>query len=86
MGDSGGSGLAFVTKATLAASVGVAYTKRLWVTLRTKTITMQAVDDLFLLTINPTSFFSWEVLRKGKLVCIMAIICGLWHPIHLCFE
>lgn len=67
-----GTGLAFTAKACLAASVGVAYTQRLWATLRRKPITLQAVDDLFLLTMNPTSFFSREVLWKAKLLCFMA--------------
>ena len=67
-----GTGMAFIIKASLAAAVGVAYTQRLWVTLKKKAITLQAVDDLFLLTMTPTSFFSWEVLRKAKLLCFMA--------------
>lgn len=67
-----GTGLAFVVKASLAASVGVAYTQRLWVTLKTKTVTLAATDSLFQLTMNPMSFFSWEVLRKGKVLCLMA--------------
>ena len=67
-----GTGMAFIIKASLAAAIGVAYTQRLWVTLKKKAITLQAVDDLFLLTMTPTSFFSWEVLRKAKLLCFMA--------------
>ena len=72
-----GTGLAFITKASLAAAVGVAYTQRLWLTLRKKSITMQAVDDLFLLTADPTSFFSWEALRLGTLLWFMAA--SMWY-------
>lgn len=74
-----GTGLAFITKASLAAAIGVAYTQRLWVTLRQKAITMQGVDDLFLMTVDPTAFFNWEVLKVAKLLFLMAASMWLVH-------
>lgn len=67
-----GTGLAFLAKAALAASVGVAFSQRIWVTLRSKPVSLHAMDDLFSLTVDPTSFFSWEIISKAKVLCLLA--------------
>lgn len=76
-----GTGLAFVVKASLAAAIGVAYTQRLWLTLRRKSFTMAATDDLFQLTFNPLSFFGSEVWAHASLLCLMAA--SMWSVHHL---
>ncbi|OJD38906.1 formylmethionine deformylase-like protein [Diplodia corticola] len=67
-----GTGLAFLAKASLAASVGVAFTQRLWVTLRTKALSLRAIDNVFSLAVDPTSFFNGEALTHAKLLCLLA--------------
>ncbi|KAL1638906.1 hypothetical protein SLS58_008491 [Diplodia intermedia] len=67
-----GIGLAFLAKASLAASVGVAFTQRLWVTLRTKPISLRGLDNVFSLAVDPTSFLNGEALTQAKLLCLLA--------------
>ncbi|KAL0262041.1 hypothetical protein SLS55_003476 [Diplodia seriata] len=67
-----GIGLAFLAKASLAASVGVAFTQRLWVTLRTKPISLRGLDNIFSLAVDPTSFLNGEALTQAKLLCLLA--------------
>ena len=66
-----GTGLAFVVKAALAAAVGIAYTQRLWVTLGRKALSVEGVDGLFQLTMSPIAFLSLEVMKNGKLLCLI---------------
>lgn len=68
-----GTGLAFMVKVALVASVGLAYTQRLWLTVGKRSITLQDLDDAFSLTTSPFSFFSGPVLRKAKVLCVLAI-------------
>ncbi|OJD36450.1 formylmethionine deformylase-like protein [Diplodia corticola] len=67
-----GTGLAFLCKTSLAASVGVAYTQRLWVTVKKRVLSLQNLDDAFSLTTDPFSFFSSRVLISAKLLCLLA--------------
>ncbi|KAK7516273.1 hypothetical protein IWZ03DRAFT_186003 [Phyllosticta citriasiana] len=67
-----GTLLAFLSKACLAAAVGVAYTQRLWVTVKEKPISLRNLDNIFSLTTDPISFFSLEVLMSAKLLCLLA--------------
>lgn len=66
-----GTGFAFLCKASLVGSVGVAYTQRLWVTVKKRYLSLQNLDDAFSLTTDPFSFFS-GVLISAKLLCLLA--------------
>lgn len=66
-----GTGFAFLCKASLVGSVGVAYTQRLWVTVKKRSLSLQNLDDAFSLTTDPFSFFS-GVLISAKLLCLLA--------------
>ncbi|KAK0637844.1 hypothetical protein DIS24_g10421 [Lasiodiplodia hormozganensis] len=67
-----GTALALLAKAFLAASVGVALTQRLWMTLRAKPFSIQGLDNAFSLPADPTSLFSGEVMGHAKLLWLMA--------------
>ncbi|KAK8157436.1 hypothetical protein IWX90DRAFT_324026 [Phyllosticta citrichinensis] len=67
-----GTLLAFLSKACLAGAVGVAYTQRLWVTVKEKPISLRNLDNVFSLTTSPVSFFSLEVLTSAKVLCLLA--------------
>ncbi|TLD20766.1 hypothetical protein PspLS_08551 [Pyricularia sp. CBS 133598] len=68
-----GTGLAFSAKVALVASVVLAYTQRLWVTVRKRSFKLQNLDDAFSLPNSPLSFFSAPLLRKGKVLYLLAI-------------
>ncbi|TLD13316.1 uncharacterized protein PgNI_02991 [Pyricularia grisea] len=68
-----GTGLAFSAKVALVASVVLAYTQRLWVTVRKRSLTLQNLDDAFSLPTSPLSFFSAPLLKKGKVLYLLAI-------------
>lgn len=68
------TGLAFLTKAFLSASAGLAYTQLLWFVLRSKTFTLAGVDATFSLVNNPWSFFRWELWLNGLSLVFMATI------------
>lgn len=67
-----GTALALLAKAFLAASVGVALTQRLWMTLRAKPFSVQGLDNAFSLPTDPTSLFSGEIMGHAKLLWLMA--------------
>ncbi|OJD30020.1 formylmethionine deformylase-like protein [Diplodia corticola] len=68
-----GTGLAFLVKATLAASIGIAFTQYLWTVATRKAMALQSIDDMFSLTKNPASFANFEVLVGVKLLVLLAM-------------
>lgn len=52
------TGLAFLTRAFLTASAGLAYTQLLWYILRSKTFTLAGVDATFSVVKDLWSFFN----------------------------
>ncbi|KAI6263723.1 hypothetical protein MCOR27_002085 [Pyricularia oryzae] len=68
-----GTGLAFSAKVALVSSIVLAYTQRLWVTVKKRSWTLQNLDDAFSLPTSPLSFFSVPLLRKGKVLYLLAI-------------
>lgn len=68
-----GTGLAFLSKACLAASVSVAFTQRLWVTVKKKPISLGSLDNVFSLTTDPLAFLSFEVLFSAKILSLLAV-------------
>lgn len=55
------TGLAFLTRAFLIASAGLAYTQLLWHVLRSKMFTLAGVDATFSVVKDLWSFINWEL-------------------------
>lgn len=67
-----GTGLAFLSKASLAASVGVAYTQRLWVSVKKRNMSLENLDKAFSLTTDPFSFLSAFLIARTKMLYVLA--------------
>lgn len=68
-----GTGLAFLVKATLAESVGIAFTQYLWTIARRKAMAVESIDAMFYLTTDPFAFANAEVLFHAKLLVLLAL-------------
>lgn len=79
-----GTAFAFLTQSSLVASAGVAYTQRVWVTVKKKAFPLRTLDNVFSLQNALWSFFSWEVLTKAKALYVLGIC--IWY-VHVgsCF-
>lgn len=69
-----GTGLAYLSRTLLSASVGFTYTQLLWRTLRSRPITVDGVDALFSLVGNIWNFHVWEIWRVGPVLIIVAMV------------
>lgn len=69
-----GSGLGFLTKVTLTAALGISRTQWVWLTLRKKWLTLNAIDSLFGVISDPTLFLDWKMMRQAKVATVMAIL------------
>lgn len=76
-----GTAFAFLTQSSLVASAGVAYTQRVWVTVKKKGFRLRTLDNIFSLQNTLWSFFSWEVLAKAKALYLLGIC--IWY-VHVC--
>jgi hypothetical protein len=72
-----GAALAYVTKASLIASVVLAYRQQIWATFRRKTLAVTTVDSLFAATEDVAAMFNLEVLLKAKVAMFMVAI--VWY-------
>lgn len=71
-----GTGLAFLVKALLTASVGVSYTQLLWYHFRRRPFTFTGIDALFGVVNNVWDFFCFEVWGRASILAVVALI--LW--------
>ncbi|KAH7134949.1 hypothetical protein B0J11DRAFT_595781 [Dendryphion nanum] len=55
-------------------SIGVAFSQRVWQTLRSKPLTIGAIDALFALRSEATSFFNGEMISQAKIASLVAIV------------
>ncbi|PHH91446.1 hypothetical protein CDD83_402 [Cordyceps sp. RAO-2017] len=69
-----GTGLAFLVKASLAASIGVACTQHLWVAASRQAMTVNSIDGMFSLTSNPLAFFDLKLLLRAKILVLLALV------------
>lgn len=69
-----GTGLAFLSRASLVSVVEVARTQWLWLTLRKRFITLGGIDAMFGVTSDPTYFLNLAMLRGAKLTTLMAAL------------
>lgn len=68
-----GTALAFFTKTTLVGSVIIGYRQRIWYTFRRRAMTLGAIDGLFAVIEDPTTFCNWEMIKNAKLAALMAL-------------
>jgi len=71
-----GTGFAFLVKATLIATAGIAYTQILWRTLESCSVSLKGLDSFFGVVHNAWFFTTWELWGKGPLLALLALI--LW--------
>ncbi|KAI1333632.1 hypothetical protein F5Y15DRAFT_338359 [Xylariaceae sp. FL0016] len=72
-----GAVLAFATKAALVASVLVAFKQRLWNTVRSKLLSLHALDSLFAATEDLSAMFNAEVYKRAKVAMLLAVFVWL---------
>ncbi|TQN73310.1 hypothetical protein CSHISOI_02130 [Colletotrichum shisoi] len=68
-----GAALSFLSKASLASAVILAFRQRVWMTVRRKMLTLGAVDSLFAAAEDMTAIFNVEVFRQARVAMILAI-------------
>ncbi|KXJ88625.1 hypothetical protein Micbo1qcDRAFT_185114 [Microdochium bolleyi] len=67
-----GAVLAFATKAGLVAAVIVAFRQRLWLTVRSKLLSVAALDSLFAATDDITALWNLEIYRTASVAMTLA--------------
>lgn len=65
---------AFIAQSTLTLAVGVAYTQRVWLSVKRRPMTLSSLDKVFSLQEDVFAFLSWEVLRKVKFLCLLGLV------------
>jgi hypothetical protein len=68
-----GATLSFLCKASLAAAVILAFRQRVWMTVRRKTLSVDAVDSLFAAAEDMTAVFNFEVFKQAKVAMLLAV-------------
>ncbi|KAL5935342.1 hypothetical protein ACKVV1_000088 [Pyricularia oryzae] len=71
-----GTILAFAAKAGLSASIVTAYRLRVWTTVRTRLMSVRALDSMFAATEDVTAFFNWEFISRAKTVA--GLVAFVW--------
>ena len=69
-----GTAFAYLVTSCLNAAVGLAFTQQLWRSVRQKPFSIDSLDKMFGITTDPTSFWSWQVLSRAKIVYFLALI------------
>lgn len=69
-----GTAFAYLTTSCLNAAVGLAFTQQLWHSMRNKSFSIDGIDKMFAITTDPTSFWSWEVISRAKVVSLLALL------------
>ncbi|GJD04324.1 hypothetical protein ColKHC_13149 [Colletotrichum higginsianum] len=72
-----GTVLAFGAKASLGAAVISAFQQRIWTTVRSRFMTIAALDSLFAATENFVALFNWEFLKGAKAAAALALLSPL---------
>ncbi|OLN95210.1 hypothetical protein CCHL11_10296 [Colletotrichum chlorophyti] len=68
-----GTALAFLSKASLASAVILAFRQRVWMTVRRKMLTLAAVDSLFAAAEDMSAIFNFEVFRQARVAMVLAL-------------
>ncbi|KAF9878748.1 hypothetical protein CkaCkLH20_03648 [Colletotrichum karsti] len=72
-----GTILAFAAKASLGAAVISAFQQRIWATVRSKILSVAALDSMFAATENLIAFLNWEFLKGAKATAALALFVWL---------
>ncbi|KAL7621784.1 hypothetical protein AAE478_007283 [Parahypoxylon ruwenzoriense] len=67
-----GTVLAFVAKASLVAAVITAFKQRIWTTVRSKFLSVAAVDSLFAATEDLSALVNIEIYKRAKVAMLLA--------------
>ncbi|KAF9880521.1 hypothetical protein CkaCkLH20_01563 [Colletotrichum karsti] len=68
-----GAALAFLSKASLASAVILAFRQRVWMTVRRKMLTLAAVDSLFAAAEDMSAIFNFEVFKQARVAMVLAL-------------
>ncbi|RSL61910.1 hypothetical protein CEP54_005982 [Fusarium duplospermum] len=68
-----GTALAFACKASLTAAVLSAFDQQVWATVRSRFLSIVALDSMFAATENPLDMLNLELLTKAKMAVAMAL-------------
>jgi hypothetical protein len=77
-----GTILSFATKAAFVAAIVTAFRQRLWVTLRSKLLSVGAVDSLFAATDDVSALFNIETYKSAKLAMLLAVVVWYFLPCY----
>ncbi|KAF3810866.1 hypothetical protein GCG54_00003043 [Colletotrichum gloeosporioides] len=72
-----GTILAFMAKASLGAAVISAFQQRIWATVRSRILSIAALDSMFAATENLIAFLNWEFLKGAKATAALALFVWL---------
>lgn len=72
-----GTGLAFLTRSGLAATLGIIAVQQSWATLRKRAMTIGGIDSMFGIMSNPWLFLNKDLLVHAKRICVLAAISWL---------
>lgn len=67
-----GTVLSFATKAGLVAAIVIAFKQRIWTTVRSKFLSVAALDSLFAATEDITSLLNIEIYKRAKIAVLLA--------------
>uniref|UniRef100_L2FSB5 Formylmethionine deformylase-like protein n=1 Tax=Colletotrichum fructicola (strain Nara gc5) TaxID=1213859 RepID=L2FSB5_COLFN len=68
-----GAALSFLSKASLASAVILAFRQRVWMTVRRKMLTLAAVDSLFAAAEDMSAIFNFEVFKQARVAMVLAL-------------
>ncbi|KAL0943081.1 uncharacterized protein CTRU02_200967 [Colletotrichum truncatum] len=68
-----GAALSFLSKASLASAVILAFRQRVWMTVRRKVLTLAAVDSLFAAAEDMSAIFNFEVFKQARIAMVLAL-------------
>ncbi|KAI1407706.1 hypothetical protein F5Y13DRAFT_205796 [Hypoxylon sp. FL1857] len=72
-----GTVLSFAAKAGLMAAVVFAFRQRIWTTVRTKFLSVAALDSLFAATEDISALLNAEIFRRAKIAMLLAVFVWL---------
>jgi hypothetical protein len=69
-----GTAFSILAKSCLQASTVLACGQCVWKVLRSKSLTMGGIDNIFALTSTPFSFLQWELYKEARPVLLVALL------------
>jgi len=69
-----GASFAFLITHLLRIGIVIAHSQYVWMMIRRRGYTLRNIDNLFSMASDPSSIFSWEFVKHGKVVILLALI------------